>query len=246
MFSQIFIERPKLAIVISLVMVLAGAICINKLPVAEYPEIAPPKINVEAVYTGASAEVIAETVGIPLENELNGLEDLLYFSSTSNNNGSYSCSITFKSGTNSDIAMVNVQNAIKRAEPKLPSEVTKVGVNVAKRSSDILAMISFLSDGTKLNAIQLCNFVTVNIKDPLARLDGVAAVSILAAKEYSMRVWMDPLRMSAIGITTNEITSAINSQNLQAAAGSIGNENSNDFVEYKVNVLGRLKTAEQF
>ena len=121
MFSQIFIERPKLAIVISLVMVLAGAICINKLPVAEYPEIAPPKINVEAVYTGASAEVIAETVGIPLENELNGLEDLLYFNSTSNNNGTYSCSITFKSGTNSDIAMVNVQNAIKRAEPKLPA-----------------------------------------------------------------------------------------------------------------------------
>ncbi|MBQ4315472.1 MAG: efflux RND transporter permease subunit, partial [Lentisphaeria bacterium] len=124
MFSQIFIERPKFAIVISLVMVLAGAICITKLPVAEYPEIAPPKINVEAVYTGASAEVIAETVGIPLENELNGLEDLLYFNSTSNNNGTYSCSITFKSGTNSDIAMVNVQNAIKRAEPKLPAEVT--------------------------------------------------------------------------------------------------------------------------
>ena len=246
MFSQIFIERPKLAIVISLVMVLAGAICINKLPVAEYPEIAPPKINVEAVYTGASAEVIAETVGIPLENELNGLEDLLYFSSTSNNNGSYSCSITFKSGTNSDIAMVNVQNAIKRAEPKLPAEVTKVGVNVAKRSSDILAMIGFLSDGTKLNAIQLCNYVTVNIKDPIARLDGVAAVNILAAKEYSMRIWMDPLRMSAIGITTNEITAAINSQNLQAAAGSIGNENSNEYVEYKVNILGRLKNAEQF
>ena len=246
MFSQIFIERPKLAIVISLVMVLAGAICINKLPVAEYPEIAPPKINVEAVYTGASAEVIAETVGIPLENELNGLEDLLYFSSTSNNNGSYSCSITFKSGTNSDIAMVNVQNAIKRAEPKLPAEVTKVGVNVAKRSSDILAMISFLSDGTKLNAIQLCNYVTVNIKDALARLDGIAGVSILAAKEYSMRIWMDPLRMSGIGITTNEIVSAINNQNVQAAAGSIGNENSNDFIEYKVNMLGRLKTPEQF
>ena len=246
MFSQIFIERPKLAIVISLVMVLAGAICINKLPVAEYPEIAPPKINVEAVYTGASAEVIAETVGIPLENELNGLEDLLYFSSTSNNNGSYACSITFKSGTNSDIAMVNVQNAIKRAEPKLPAEVTKVGVNVAKRSSDILAMISFLSDGTKLNASELCNYVTVNIKDAIARLDGVAAVNILAAKEYSMRIWMDPLRMSAIGITTGEITSAINSQNVQAAAGSIGNENSSDYVEYKVNILGRLKTAEQF
>ena len=246
MFSQIFIERPKLAIVISLVMVLAGAICINKLPVAEYPEIAPPKVNVEAVYTGASAEVIAETVGIPLENELNGLEDMIYFSSTSNNNGSYSCSITFKSGTNSDIAMVNVQNAIKRAEPKLPAEVTKVGVNVAKRSSDILAMVSFLSDGTKLNAIQLCNYVTVNVKDAIARLDGVAAVNVLAAKEYSMRIWMDPLRMSAIGITTNEIVSAINSQNLQAAAGSIGSENSNDYIQFKVNMLGRLKTPEQF
>ena len=130
MFSRIFIERPRFAIVISVVMVLAGILCINKLPIAEYPEIAPPSIVVSATYTGASAQVVADTVALPIEDQINGVEDLLYYSSTSDNSGNYQCTITFKTGIDSDIAMVNVQNAIKRAEPKLPEDVMKVGVTV--------------------------------------------------------------------------------------------------------------------
>ena len=246
MFSQIFISRPKFAVVISLVMVLAGYISLTKLPVAEYPEIAPPKIYVQANYTGASAEVVADTIAAPLEAELNGLENLQYFSSTSNNGGMYSCSLTFKSGTNSDIAMVNVQNAVKRAEPKLPAEVTKVGVTVGKRSSDILSVIAFQTDYSKIDVAELNNYVTVNIKDPIARLDGVAAVDVLAAKEYSMRIWLDTVRMAGLGVSMNEVISAVSSQNLQAAAGSVGDQTSNPYLTFKLNLLGRLKTPQEF
>ena len=246
MFSQIFIRRPKFAFVISIVMVLAGLICLFKLPIAEYPEIAPPQIYVQTAYDGASAETVAETVGIPLESEFNGLEDMLYFSSTANNNGSYQCTITFKSGTNSDIAMVNVQNAAKRAENKLPEEVKRVGLNIGKRTGDILAVFTFMTDYSKLSVLELNNYITTGLKDAIARIDGVAAADLLAAKEYSMRIWLDPLRMAALGISTSELTSAISQQNIQAAAGSIGGEGSSKYVEYKLNVLGRLKTPEQF
>ena len=246
MLSQIFIDRPKLAFVISIVMMLSGIISLTKLPIAEYPEIAPPQIYVQTAYDGASAEVVAETVGIPLESEFNGLEDMLYFSSTANNNGSYQCTITFKSGSNSDISMVNVQNAAKRAENKLPEEVKRVGLNIGKRSSDILAVFTFMTDYSKLDVLELNNYIMTGLKDTIARIDGVAAADLLSAKEYSMRIWLDPLRMASLGISTNELVTAISSQNIQAAAGSIGAEGSNKFVEYKLNVLGRLKTPEQF
>ena len=246
MFSQIFIARPKFAIVISLIMILAGAISLVRLPVAEYPEIAPPKIYVQATYVGASAQEIADTIAAPLEAELNGLEDMLYFNSTSNDAGMYSCSLTFKTGTNSDIAMVNVQNAVKRAEPKLPAEVTKVGVTVGKRSSDILAMIAFRTDYTKLNVAELNHYVTVNVKDHIARLKGVASVDVMAAQEYSMRIWLDTVRMSGLNVTIDEVRSAIARQNVQAAAGSVGNQKSNPYLTYKLNLTGRLKTVEEF
>ena len=155
MFSRIFIERPRFAIVISVVMVLAGILCINKLPIAEYPEIAPPSIVVSATYTGASAQVVADTVALPIEDQINGVEDLLYYSSTSDNSGNYQCTITFKTGIDSDLAMVNVQNAIKRAEPKLPEDVTKVGITVQKRSSDILLFVAFLTDGKSMDTLEL-------------------------------------------------------------------------------------------
>ena len=246
MFSRIFIERPRLAIVVSLVMVLAGLLSINQLPVAEYPEIAPPSVQVGATYTGASAQVVADTVAIPLESELNGLEDLLYFSSTSDNSGSYSCTITFKTGTDSDMALVNVQNAIKRAEPKLPTDVTKVGITAEKRSGDILCMVAFLTDGSELSMLELNNYVTINVKDPIARIDGVSSAEIMSMQEYSMRIWLDPIRMSGMGITTSDIATAVENQNIQAAAGTVGSENSNKYMEYKLNVQGRLKTAEEF
>ncbi len=246
MFSRIFIERPRFAVVISLVMMIAGFLCLYKLPVAEYPEIAPPSVYVTANYAGASAQVVADTVALPIEDQINGVEDLLYYSSTCDNSGNYSCNITFKTGTNSDIAMVNVQNAIKRAEPKLPEDVTRTGVVVKKRSSDILIFVAFLTDGKSMDTLGLNNYIRMTVVDPLGRIDGVASAELMATKEYSMRIWLDPMRMSALGISTTDIANAVQGQNIQAAAGTIGSENSNRFIQYKINVQGRLKTEDEF
>lgn len=246
MFSAIFIERPRLAVVVSLIMVLTGVITLGKLPVAEYPEITPPTLHVSASYPGASAEVITQTVAMPIEDEINGVDDLLYFSSTCDNSGSYSCQVTFQSGTDTDIALVNLQNAVKRAEVKLPSDVTKNGISVQKRGGDILAMFAFLTDGRKMNLMELNNYVDSNIKDAVSRIDGVSSAEVMSSQEYSMRIWLNPLRMSGLGISTADITSAVESQNIQAAAGSIGTEHSNRYVNYKLNVKGRLTTAEEF
>ena len=183
---------------------------------------------------------------MPLENEINGVEDLLYFSSTSSNSGSYSCSVTFRSGTDSDIALGNLQNAVKRAEAQLPSEVTKVGITMEKRVNDILAMLAFQTDGTSLSLNELVNYVNNNVKDALARLEGVSSSDMMSQQEYAMRIWMDPLRMSGLGISSSEIRSAVEAQNVQAAAGTLGSEGSNRYVSYKLNVQGRLKTAEEF
>ena len=246
MFSKIFIERPRLAMVVSLVLVLTGVISLFQLPVAEYPDIAPPTLMVSATYPGASAEVIIQTVAIPIEDEINGVDDLLYFSSTSNDSGSYTCRVTFESGTDTDIAMVNLQNAVSRAEVNLPSDVTKHGISVEKRGSDLLAMFAFLTDGSKMNLMELNNYVDSNIKDAICRIPGVSSAEIMASREYSMRLWLDPLRMSGLGISTADITAAVESQNIQAAAGSIGTEHSNQYIYYKLNVKGRLVTPEEF
>ncbi len=246
MFSKFFIERPRFAIVISVIMVLAGLLSLSKLPVAEYPEIAPPSLRISATYTGASASVIAETVAMPIEDQINGVDDLLYFSSTSDNSGNYSCVATFKSGTNSDIAMVNLQNAVKRAESKLPEEVTKRGIEISKRGDDILATFSFMTDGSTLDIMGLGNFVQSNLQDALSRIDGVSNVEITSGREYAMRIWLNPLRMAALNISTQDISDAVNQQNIQAAAGSVGAESSNRFMSYKLNVQGRLKTKEEF
>ena len=231
--------------VVSLVLVLTGIISLFKLPVAEYPEIAPPTLFVSTTYPGASAEVIVQTVAIPLEDEINGVDDLLYFSSTCDNSGNYSCRVTFQSGTDTDIAMVNLQNAVSRAEVNLPSDVTKNGVSVEKRGSDLLAMFAFLTDGSKMNLMELNNYVDSNIKDAISRIPGVSSAEIMASREYSMRIWLNPLRMAGLGISTSDITNAVESQNIQAA-GSIGTEHSNEYVYYKLNVKGRLVTPEEF
>lgn len=244
MIADLFIKRPKFAIVISIVMMLAGGICLQQLPVAEYPEIAPTSINVQATYTGASAQVVMETLASPIEEELNGLENLIYYSSKSDNLGSYSLSLTFQSGTDSDINMVNVQNALKRVEYKLPKEVTDQGIKIKKRSSDILGFFAFRS--TSMSSLELNNFVKSRVKDEIARVPGISAIDLRPEKSYSMRIWLNTLRMAALNITPEDVSSAIKSQNVQAAAGSIGSESENNFVEYKVNVTGRLKTVEEF
>ncbi len=248
MISDVFIKRPKLAIVISLIMVLAGVICIPRLPVAEYPEISPPEVRVSTAYPGASAQVIADTIAAPLEAEFNGLEHLLYYSSSSDNSGSYSCTITFQYGIDTDIAQVNVQNAVKRAEMRLPAEVKLQGVEVNKRSSDILCFVTFFTDEKKsgMSVSDLNNYLRVNVKDELGRVDGVSSADLMGGSVYSMRVWLDPMRMSAMGISASDIQQAITTQNIQAAAGSVGTEGSSDFMQFKINVVGRLKSKEEF
>lgn len=236
MIADLFIKRPKFAIVIAILMVLAGLLCLEKLPVAEYPEIAPTSINVQATYTGASAQVVMETLASPIEEELNGLENLIYFSSKSDNTGGYSLSLTFKSGTDSDINMVNVQNALKRVEYKLPKEVTDQGIKIRKRSSDILGFFAFRS--TNMSSLELNNFVKSRVKDEIARVPGISAINLMPEKNYSMRIWLDALRMSALNITPDDVSNAIKAQNVQAAAGSIGSEGENNFIQYKVNVTG--------
>lgn len=246
MFSQIFIDRPKLAIVISIVTVLAGLLCMLNAPVAEYPEIAPPSIMVVANYTGAGSEEVADSVATVIEEQINGLEDLLYFSSTSNNTGMYILEITFKSGTDTDIAQVNVQNAVRRAEPLLPQSVIDNGVRQFKRSGDILAFYSFSTDGSVLSLTELSNYIRTNIRDPLSRVDGISEVSVMGERNYSMRIWLNSMHMAAIGVKPDDVAEAIRSQNLQAAAGTVGAESSNDYIQLKVNALGRLKSTDEF
>lgn len=247
MFSKIFIERPKLAMVISIVTVFAGYLCMQFIPVAEYPEVAPPSISVMASYPGASAEEIADTVASPIEAEMNGLDDLLYFSSESNDTGTYMLTLKFKSGTNTDIAQVDVQNALKRAEATLPQEVRALGIDVAERSGDILAVYAFTKKGGRPeDMVELANFLRTNVKDEVARIDGVSYVEIMGASDYSMRVWLDTPKMAALNITPAEVQAAIQQQNIQAAAGSVGTEGSSSYLQMKINTKGRLKTAEEF
>lgn len=246
MFSQIYIDRPKLAIVISIVTVLLGTLCLLNAPVAEYPEIAPPCILVVGNYTGAGADEVSNTVATVIEEQINGLENLLYFSSTSSNAGMYILEVTFKPGTNTDIALVNVQNAVRRAEPLLPQIVKDNGVRQFKRSGDIISAYNFITDGKKLSLTQLSNFIRTNVRDPLSRVDGISEVSIMGERNYSMRIWLDPLHMSALGIKPADVTAAVRSQNIQAAAGSIGAEGGNNFIQFKVNALGRLNTVKEF
>ena len=246
LISKVFIDRPKLSFVISIVTVLGGLLCYNTLPVAEYPEVAPPQVQVSASYPGASAQVITETVASVLEDQINNVEDVLYFTSKSDNSGNYSLAITFKSGINTDIAQVNVQNAVSLAEPLLPADVKNYGVSVRKRSSDILGMYVFLSDNPRISALELNNFVRMRVRDQLSRIDGVSEAMIFGMHNYSMRVWLDTFRLSSLNLKAEDVIAAIESQNIQAAAGSVGSEGSNDYMQLKINTLGRLVTPEEF
>jgi HAE1 family hydrophobic/amphiphilic exporter-1 len=247
-FSRIFIYRPVLALVISIVIVLVGTLAIPLLPVESMPEITPPTVAVSASYPGASAEVLEETVAAPIEQEVNGVEDMLYMSSKSTAAGSYNLTVTFEVGTDVDMATVLTQNRVKLAEPRLPEEVRRQGVVVEKRSTQIVAMVSLESPDERYDDIYLSNYATTRIKDVLGRVEGVGKVTIFGAKDFGMRVWLDPGRLKARGLTADEIVQALREQNVQVAAGKIGEPPSatGTSFEYTLTTLGRLTDVQQF
>ena len=246
MLSQFFIHRPKFAFVVSILMMLAGLLCLSKMPISEYPEVSPPTISVRMNYSGASAEELAEVVAAPVEEQLIGLENLLYFYSSCSNNGSYSLTLIFDTGTDDDTAFINVNNAIKRIEAKLPQEIKQTGWDMRKRSGDMLCFINFMCDESKMSVLELANWVRMNVRDRIGQVDGVSSVDIIPSRNYAMRVWMNSMRMSALNITPNDVNAAIAAQNVQAAAGSVGAEDEQSYATFKVTASGRLKTAEEF
>ena len=220
MFSRIFIERPRFAMVISIVLSIAGLISVFSLPIALYPEITPPEIVVSATYPGASAEVVARTIGIPLEEQINGVEDMIYMSSSSEDS-SYQLTITFKVGTDSDMAQVKVQNRIQQATSMLPTEVQRQGLTVRSRSSNILGFVSVFSPDNSLTNNELSDYVQNNMKNSLSRVDGVGEVNVYSAS-LSMRVWLDADKIAALNIPIETIVSAIEGQNYQPSLGKVG------------------------
>jgi len=248
MISRVFIERPRLAIVISLVITMAGALALMRIPVAHYPRITPPEIRVRVIYPGANAEVLSNSVAAPVEAAVNGVEDMIYMSSTCSNNGQYDLSVYFEVGADPAIAQVNVQNRIQQASSLLPTDVINQGIEVRARSSDILGMVSFFSPKGVHDSLYLSNYVSINVKDALARVKGVSEARIFGALDYSMRIWMDPRRLTAMGITANDVTAAIEKQNVQAVAGSIGTApaETTQQVQYTLRAEGRLKSVDEF
>ncbi|MEX0677646.1 MAG: efflux RND transporter permease subunit [Pirellulales bacterium] len=252
--ARFFIDRPILAWVISIVIVLAGLAAQRFLAVAQYPEITPPTVQVTCQYTGASAGVVADTVAAPIEQQVNGVEDMLYMSSQSTNDGSYNLTVTFKLGTNLDMAQVLVQNRVQQAIPLLPDVVKATGVTVKKRSPSILLVVNLYSDmnpQTKQpywDQLYLSNYATINIRDELARIEGVGDVALLGQQDYSMRVWLDPNRLAARNLTADDIVRALREQNVQVAAGQLGQPPVSGGVDfqYTMTTLGRLTEPEQF
>lgn len=243
--SQIFIDHPRLAWVVSIVIAICGAICLSRIAVAEYPNITPVTITVSTTYTGASAEVVNESVGQVIEDQINAVDDIWYYKSNGNAKGAYNCYCVFRPGTPSNIALVNVQNAVKRAEPKLPAEVKQSGITVRKSPEDRMVMYMFMTDGREMDLMDLSNFVEKQVADDIARMDGVALVAS-GGRTYSMRIWLDPIKLSGLNVSISEIKDAIESQNIQAAAGTVGGEYANKYLSFKLNVKGRLKTKQEF
>jgi multidrug efflux pump len=248
MFSHFFIDRPIFATVLSIVIVIVGGVAILGLPIAQYPEVTPPTIQVTATYPGANAKVVAETVAAPIEQEVNGVENMLYMSSKCTNDGQLTLDITFKLGTDINLAQVFVQNRVAIAEAKLPEEVKRQGVTTKKKSPSILLCVNLISPDGRYDQLYLSNYATIQVKDSLARLPGVGDVTFLGARDYAMRVWLDPERLAARDMTAGDVLRALREQNVQVAAGRLGQPpapTGQDF-QLTINTLGRLLDPEQF
>ncbi|KUJ80597.1 RND transporter [Ruegeria marisrubri] len=248
MFSALFISRPKLALVISLVLTIMGMIGYTVLPVAQFPDITPPVVSVSANYTGANAGTVENTVAAPIEAQVNGVDDMIYMTSTSSDNGAYSLNVTFEVGTDPDIASVNVQNRVAQAMASLPTEVTASGVVTEKASTNMLLVVTLTSPNGTYDSVFLSNYASINLKDALARVQGVGKADVLTNLEYAMRVWMDPDRMAALSITPGDVINAIREQNVEVSAGSIGAPPAPEgqTFQYTIKTQGRLTTPEEF
>src|SRR5436309_3348810 len=247
-FSHFFIRRPIFAAVLSIVIVLVGGIAMFQLPIAQYPEIVPPTVVVRAIYPGANPKVLAETVATPLEQEVNGVENMLYMSSTSTSDGVMTLTITFKLGTDLNTAQVLVQNRVAIALPKLPEEVRRLGVTTTKRSPDLTMVVHLTSPDNSRDELYVGNYAFLQVKDQLARIPGVGDVIVFGARDYSMRVWLDPEKLASRNMTASDIVRAVREQNLQVAAGAIGQPPvpaGNDF-QLTISTQGRLLDEQQF
>jgi multidrug efflux pump len=247
MLSQFFIRRPIFAAVLSLLFFISGAIAVWQLPITEYPEVVPPTVVVTANYPGANPKVIAETVASPLEQEINGVENMLYMSSQATSDGRMTLTVTFAIGTDVDRAQTQVQSRVDRAKPRLPQEVQRLGIVTEKSSPDLTMVVHLTSPDNRYDMLYLSNYAALNVKDELARIEGVGEVRLFGAGEYSMRVWLDPNKVAALGLSPTQIIAAIREQNQQAAAGSLGSQPSGeaDF-QLLINVKGRLAKVEEF
>src|SRR5438094_4447612 len=248
MFSRFFIDRPIFAAVLSIFIVLAGLAAMRNLPIAQYHEIAPPVVTVTAIYPGATAETIEQTVAAPIENAITGVEKMIYMSSTSGSNGIVQIQVTFDIGTDADQATVNVNNRVKQAEARLPEEVRRQGVQVVKGSSAFLQVLAFYSPDGRYDNLAISNYVTLNVLDQLKRVPGTTNVQIFGAKDYAMRVWVRPDRLAQLKLTTGDIAKAINEQNAQFAAGKVGQSPTGGAQEmvYTITTQGRMSDPKQF
>jgi hydrophobe/amphiphile efflux-1 (HAE1) family protein len=246
--SHFFIDRPIFAAVLSTVFIILGAVAFVRLPIAQYPEIAPPVINITGQYPGASAEVVADTVAAPIEQQVNGVEGMLYISSNSTTDGRFSIAVTFELGTNLDIAQVQVQNRVSTATPRLPQAVQQIGVTVAKSSPDILMVVNLFSPDETRDTVFLTNYANLQIKDVLTRLDGVGSITVFGARDFAMQIWLDPNRMQSLNLTAQDVTAALQGQNIQVASGILNQPPVDNQLAFQVAVrtLGRLSDPAEF
>ncbi len=224
MIAEFFVDRPIFATVISVVFVLAGGVAVFTLPVAQYPDVTPPTVQVTAYYPGANSQTVRDTVAAPIEEQISGVEGMMYMSSQSTNDGAYKLTVTFNLGMDSDMAQVLVQNRVSLALPVIPAVVQNEGINVKKMSPNTLMIVNLISPDKSYDDIFLSNYATIYVKDELGRVPGVAGITYLGQRDYSLRAWLDPDKLAALSLTANDVVNAIAQQNIQVAAGQIGQQ----------------------
>src|SRR5947207_2503442 len=246
--SRFFIDRPIFAAVVSLVFVILGVVSFGRLPIAQYPEIAPPVINITGQYPGASADVVASTVVTPIEQQVNGVENMLYVTSNSTGDGRFTIAVTFELGTNLAIAQGEVPNRVAIAQPRLPSDVRNIGVTVAKASPDLMMVVHLYSPDKSRDTLFISNYANIRVIDVLNRINGVGSITVFGGRDYSMRVWLDPDRLQSLGLTTGDVVTALQGQNVQVAGGVLNQPPVDQPGAFQVAVktLGRLANPEEF